>query len=243
MRVVEHDADGVRQRPSPGPGPSPLGSPTVEAVVQICQFAVPEAVVIIVIVRRPVEEGRHPVVVVHLLLVVESVRLALGPIVAVQVDLEAALHVAEGVAAALTVGAGLSGDGDVDDPVDADDDAVVVGAGGGSAGTIVVRLTARLTLESLDVAVLTDLLLAVLLHVADQVGSLARPGLTALPLLALTVRPAGPVRAILVPATLRVRAGPVLAGTAGRAGAVGVSAAVSLALPGITAVTNLALII
>ena len=123
-------------------------------------------------------------------------------------------HVAQGVAAALTVGAGLSGDGDVDDPVNSGVDAVVVGAGGGRGGTVLVRLTARLTLESLQVAVLADLLLAVLLHVADQVSSLTGPLLTALTLVALTVRPAGPVRTILVPATLRVRAGPVLAGTA-----------------------------
>ena len=170
--------------------------------------------VIIIIVRRPVEEGRHPVVVVHLLFVVESVGVALGAVVAVQVDLEAALHVAERVAAALTVRAGLSGDGDVDDPVDADDDAVVVGAGGGGDGTVVVSLTARFTLESLQVAVLADLLLAGLLHVADQVGPLTGSLLATLPLLALTVRPTGAVRTVLVTTTLGVPAGPVMALTA-----------------------------
>jgi len=142
LRVVEHDADSVSQRPCPGPGSRPLCSPSIEAVVQISQFAAAQTVVVIIIVRRPVKESRHPVVVVHLLLVIESVGVALGAIVAVQVDPEAALHVAEGVAAALTVGAGLSGDGDVDDPVRSDDDAVVVGAGGGGDGTVVVRLTA-----------------------------------------------------------------------------------------------------
>ena len=213
--------------------------------------------VIVIIVRRPVKEGRHPVVVVHLLLVVEPVRVALGAVVPVQVDLEAALHlerrfindyclssassahIAQRVAAALTVRAGLGGDGDVDDPVDADDDAVVVGAGGGRDGTVLVRLTAGLALESLEVAVLTDLLLPGLLHVADQPGPLAGSLLTALPGLALAVRSAGPVRTVLISATLRVGTEPGLALTAGWGGTVGVGVALSLALPCSTAVANL----
>ena len=44
LRVVEHDADGVCLRPSPGPGPAPLGSPALEAVVQISQFTVSQTV-------------------------------------------------------------------------------------------------------------------------------------------------------------------------------------------------------
>ena len=44
LRVVEHDADTVSQRPSPGPGSRPLGSTTVEAVVQVSQLAVTQTV-------------------------------------------------------------------------------------------------------------------------------------------------------------------------------------------------------
>ena len=94
----------------------------------------------------------------------------------------ASSHVAEGVATALTVGAGLSGDGDVDDPGNPIGDAVVVGADGGRDGTVVIRLAAGLTFESLEVAVLADLLLPGLLHVADQVCPLAGSLLIALPL-------------------------------------------------------------
>ena len=101
--------------------------------------------------------------------------------------------------------------------------------------TVVVRLTAGLALEGLQVAVLT---VGVVL-VTHSVGSLTRPLLTALPLLTLTVRPAGPVRTILVPATLRVRTSPVKTGAADGGRAVGVRGAVSLALPAISAVTNL----
>jgi len=239
----ELDADRIRGAARPCSLPSPGSRAPSETVVQISQFAATQTVVIIIIVRRPVKEGCQPVVVVHLLLVVESIGVALGPIVAVQVDLEAALDVAQRVAAALTVRTGLSGDGDVDDPVDPVVDAVVVGAGGGRDGTVLVRLTARLTLESLQVAVLTDLLLAAHLHVADQVSPLTRPLLTALSLLALTVRPAGPIRTILVSATLRVRTQPVQTGAAYRGLTVRVSVALSLTLPASTAVTNLALII
>ena len=65
-----------------------------------------------------VEEGKHAVVVVDLLQVVETHGGTLGVVVSYQVELEAALQISQWVARAGTLAAGLRGDGDVGDSVD-----------------------------------------------------------------------------------------------------------------------------
>ena len=142
-----------------------------------------------------VEEGEHSIVVVDLLQVVETQgvtgQAAVGPL---EVELEAALQISQWVARAGTLAAGLSGDGDVGDSVDINPPApwrniivlsqsvsqvLPVILAGHFSLTVLVRLTARLTLESIHVAVLT---VGVVL-VTNTVSSLTRPLSIALALL------------------------------------------------------------
>ena len=180
------------------------------------QFASSESVVIIVIVRCPVKEGDHPVIVVHLLLVVQPVRLTLSAPVSLQVDLEAALHlvkenlyceldlsqshICDRVPRALALGTCLRGDRDVDDPIHVHVYAGVTSTRWFIKRTVVVSLTARVALQSEEVAVLTDLLQAVLLEVTDEVGPAAGPVLATLALDTLAGL-AGAVWTVLVTAT------------------------------------------
>ena len=106
----------------------------------------------------------------------------------------------------MTERAGLRGDCDVDDAVDVDVNTCVGGAGGFVRGTVIVILTARLTLQCLQVAVLTDLLQPVLAQVTEEVGPLAGLLLAALSVDTVSVL-TGPVRTVLVPATVWVLPG------------------------------------
>ena len=65
-----------------------------------------------------VEEGKHSIVVVDLLDVVETHGVAGGAVLPHQVEPQAALQVSQRVAGAGTLTAGLGGDGDVGDSVD-----------------------------------------------------------------------------------------------------------------------------
>ena len=112
----ELDADRIRGAARPCSLPSPGSRAPSETVVQISILALAQSVVISVVIRLTVEEGKHSIVVVDLLQVVETQgvtgQAAVGPL---QVELEAALQISQWVTRAGTLAAGLGGDGDVGD--------------------------------------------------------------------------------------------------------------------------------
>ena len=65
-----------------------------------------------------VEEGRHSIVVVDLLQVVEPQGVTGGAVLPYQVEFQAALQISQGVPRAGTLAAGLSVDGDVGYSID-----------------------------------------------------------------------------------------------------------------------------
>ena len=65
-----------------------------------------------------VEEGRHSIVVVDLLQVVEPQGVTGGAVLPYQVELQAALQISQGVPRAGTLAAGLGVDGDVGYSID-----------------------------------------------------------------------------------------------------------------------------
>ena len=116
----EHDADRLIRGPRPCSLTCPLRRPAGQPVVQISILTTTKTVVITIILGRAVEEGDHPIVVIDLLEVVQSIGLTAGVVVPEEVETEAALHVAERIAGAGTLTAGLRPHCDVGHSVDSD---------------------------------------------------------------------------------------------------------------------------
>ena len=95
----ELDADWRLVRAGcPGALPCPGGGSSGQPVVQISILTSPEAIVITVVVGGPIEEGGHPIVVVHLLQVVKAAGLTGSVVLPDKGEHKPTLHVPERIA-------------------------------------------------------------------------------------------------------------------------------------------------